>query len=403
MINDKLCIDLFYVGDEMINLNHKTTLYKQYKGLKEYLNERFEDTNDTSEVLYRIKHSLNEPEKCCICGNNVKYSKFNKRYNKYCSSKCQNSDPEKIKKDKKSKEEKYGDPHYNNMKKNNETCQKKYGVSHYSKTKDFITKVKDTNLQKYGTEWGLQNTNIRQKSNKTKLKKYGDKNYNNRELAEKTTLKRYGVKNTKQSEIAKNKEKETCLKKYGVTSYTKTNECKEKIKNTFIMKYGVSHNTQSKEWQQKWYSNKDWVNKRNNKIYQTMLSNNSFAFSKTERIILDFLQEKYPDVIYQYSDERYPFKCDFYIPSLDLFIEYNGYWTHGKHPFNPNSKTDLDILEKWENKDNKQYKIAIKVWTETDPLKRNIAKEYNLNFIELWYNDYKYLDLIENKIKEFEN
>ena len=168
------------------------------------------------------------------------------------------------------------------------------------------------------------------------------------------------------------------------------------------MKYGVSHNTQSKEWQQKWYSNKDWVNKRNNKIYQTMLSNNSFAFSKTERIILDFLQEKYPDVIYQYSDERYPFKCDFYIPSLDLFIEYNGYWTHGKHPFNPNSKTDLDILEKWENKDNKQYKIAIKVWTETDPLKRNIAKEYNLNFIELWYNDYKYIDLIENKIKEFE-
>ena len=30
------------------------------------------------------------------------------------------------------------------------------------------------------------------------------------------------------------------------------------------------------------------------------------------------------------------------------------------------------------------YKSAIKTWTITDPLKRKIAKDNNLNFIELW-------------------
>ena len=58
-------------------------------------------------------------------------------------------------------------------------------------------------------------------------------------------------------------------------------------------KYGVSHNTQNKEWKQKWYSNEEWVKNRNEKIFQTMLKNNSFAFSKTEHIILSFLKENF--------------------------------------------------------------------------------------------------------------
>lgn len=403
MITDKICIDLFFEGDKMINLNHKSTLYKKYDGLKTYLNSRFDDTQDTSEVLYRLKNSLMEPPKCCMCGNFVKYSKLNKKYNTYCSSKCQNSDPEKIKKDKKTKEEKYGNPNYNNVKKRKKTCVEKYGVSDYTKTNEYIEKVKKTNLKKYNKEWGLQNENIRKRGCCTKLKKYGNENYNNRELAEKTTLKRYGVKNTKQAEVAKNKEKETCLKKYGVSSYTKTKECKEKKIKTFISKYGVPHNTQSEKWKEKWYSNKEWVDKKNKKIFQTMLQNNSFGVSKTEHIILNFLKEKYPDVIYQYGDERYPFKCDFYIPSLDLFIEYNGYWTHGKHPFNPSSKEDINTLELWKSKRSKQYEIAIKVWTDTDPLKRETAIKNKLNFIELWYDEYKHLYLIEEKISNFKN
>lgn len=133
-----------------------------------------------------------------------------------------------------------------------------------------------------------------------------------------------------------------------------------------------------------------------------MLRNNSFKQSKTELMLLDYLKSEYPDLIYQYKDkERYPFKCDFYIPSLDLFIEYNGYWTHGLHPFNPLNKEDNLKLLKWKTKESKQYKTAIKVWTITDPLKRETAIKNNLNFIELWYNAFENLEIVKSKIESF--
>ena len=135
---------------------------------------------------------------------------------------------------------------------------------------------------------------------------------------------------------------------------------------------------------------------------QTMLRNNSFKQSKTELMLLDYLKSEYPDLIYQYKDkERYPFKCDFYIPSLDLFIEYNGYWTHGLHPFNPLNKEDNLKLLKWKTKESKQYKTAIKVWTITDPLKRETAIKNNLNFIEFWYNAFENLEIVKSKIESF--
>lgn len=50
------------------------------------------------------------------------------------------------------------------------------------------------------------------------------------------------------------------------------------------------------------------------------------------------------DIIRQYSDNRYPFCCDFYLKSLDLFIELNFHWTHGGHPFDENSQADQEKL-----------------------------------------------------------
>ena len=117
MITDELCIELFYEGENMISLKHKPILFKKYDGLKEYLDKRFNDTNDASEVLFRIKNSMDEPPKCIICGRPTKYSKKEKKYNLYCSSKCQNSDPNKIAKTAKIKKEKYGDSNYNNYQK----------------------------------------------------------------------------------------------------------------------------------------------------------------------------------------------------------------------------------------------------------------------------------------------
>jgi len=400
MINDDFCLKLFLTENNEISMVNKINIFKKNPEVSKYLKNRFIDTNDETEAIYRIAYCIKENPKC-YCGNKLKFNKKLKKYNTYCSYKCQNSDPQKIKKDKESKKERYGSENYNNIEKIKKTNKEKYGTEWVTQTKEYKEKTKETNKNKYGVEWCLQSKKIIEKSKKTKKEKYGSETYNNRDLAKKTCLERYGVDNAKQSEIAKLKEKETCLQKYGVTSYSKTEESKEKHRETFLKNFGTTHNTKSEEWKKKWYGNKEWSAKRSQKIYETMKKNGSFKESKTEKIIFEFLKTLYPDTIYQYKDEiRYPFKCDFYIPSLDVFIEYNGYWTHGKHPFNPESKEDVSILSKWKDKNTKHYKIAIRVWTIDDPLKRKYAKKYNLKYIELSFNDYKNLEKIKNKINE---
>lgn len=67
-----------------------------------------------------------------------------------------------------------------------------------------------------------------------------------------------------------------------------------------------------------------------------------------------------------------------------------GYYTHGKHPFNENSKEDIDRLNKLKTKykdyyENKgKWPQIISVWTESDVLKRNKSKEENLKYIEIF-------------------
>ena len=123
--------------------------------------------------------------------------------------------------------------------------------------------------------------------------------------------------------------------------------------------------------------------------HETMKRNNSFVKSKAEEEYYLYLLETYDsdDIIRQYKSNVYPFACDFYIKSLDKYIECNFNWTHGPHLFNKNNAEDIALLEKWESKTNGNdyYSQAIYVWTDLDVRKYNIAKQNNLN-IEFIYN-----------------
>lgn len=130
--------------------------------------------------------------------------------------------------------------------------------------------------------------------------------------------------------------------------------------------------------------------KQKTKLNSTMHRNNSFAKSKIEDDYYKQLCEKYgiENVVRQYSENRYPYKCDFYIPSEDLFIEFNWHWTHGKHPFDENNEEDIKTLELWKEKscNSKFYKNAIYVWTELDPRKIETLKSGGMKF-EIIYKD----------------
>ena len=85
---------------------------------------------------------------------------------------------------------------------------------------------------------------------------------------------------------------------------------------------------------------------------------------------------------------------------MDLYIEYQGYQGHGDEPFDPNNQKHIEILNEWKEcakiresklKKRSQYSDYIKTWTIGDPLKRKVAKENNLNWLE-FFNMNQFLD-----------
>lgn len=242
-----------------------------------------------------------------------------------------------------------------------EALLKKYGVDHFSKTDKFHIKIRESSLKRYGTEHPFQSEEVKKKIRDCMISRYGGWYSTIPEYSEKvkkTSREKYGVDNYSKSDMFKfymksvypeiqEKSKQTCLKKYGVPNYSQTSEFLERSNATKV-------------------------------------KNNSFNQSNPEEICYTFLKEIYPDVIRQYSSNEYPFACDFYIPSENLYIELNAHWTHGKHPFDPTNPDDLHKLKKWKSKNTDFYKNAIMVWTVNDPKKRKFAEKNNLNYLEFW-------------------
>lgn len=127
--------------------------------------------------------------------------------------------------------------------------------------------------------------------------------------------------------------------------------------------------------------------------YNTMKKNNSWGKtvnSKAERVVYESLVKKYGEenIIQQYFDKlRYPYRCDFYVKTEDLFIEVNAHWTHGKEPYDCTKSEHQDLLLQWKSKDSKYYENAIYVWTDLDVRKQKCAKDNNLNYLALYNSD----------------
>ena len=124
---------------------------------------------------------------------------------------------------------------------------------------------------------------------------------------------------------------------------------------------------------------------RTEKAQETKRIRNTLNTSEQENVFYSQLCEKYgqENVLRQYRDKvRYPFRCDFYIKSEDLFIELNAHWTHGGRPWNPDDPECQKQLAIWQEKAkvSKFYQEAILTWTVRDVKKAQTAKENNLNY-----------------------
>ena len=218
------------------------------------------------------------------------------------------------------------------------------------KDEELLKRTQQTRLQIYGIGY----KSIVQKSKDTKKFRYGDENYNNGE-----------------------KHIQTCLDKYGVECYTQTEKYKDTIKKC--------------------------NSERVKKIFETKKQHKTSNSSQIEELFEQFLTNKNIVFERQYTDNRYcdengyEFHCDFYIPVYDLFIEIQGNWTHGKHPFDSSNPDDVEIVKNWKSKKSPYYDKAIDDWTNRDVKKRNIANQNDLNYLEFFTKD------INEIITKFDN
>lgn len=110
--------------------------------------------------------------------------------------------------------------------------------------------------------------------------------------------------------------------------------------------------------------------------------------TKSEQKIYDRLIVVYPDLKYDIKvDDRYPFYCDFYIPSKDLFIEFQGHPSHGRLPYEYLSFDEYSKYPtSWQD-----------VFANRDIIKENYIKENHLNFIRFYPNATLEENLMINK------
>lgn len=298
--------------------------------------------------------------------------------------------------------EKYGyesvsqHPEIKNKKK--ETCLKNYGVDNPAKSSKIKNRIKETCVEKYNCSNPMQCEEIKEKFKQTMIKRYGVDNANKlsdfKEKAKKTLFNKYGYENIKDIPQVIEKRKQTNLKRYGSeylygSEYFK-NKCKETWKNTL----GVDNPAKSEQVKKKLRVK---VPEMLRKMCNTKRCNKTFNTSKPEKRIYQLLKTKFPLTKTQYRTKEYPHDCDFYVPELDLYIEYHGNWTHGFEPYDCNCIQHQERLKIMQEKAkiSKYYKTAVKVWTKDDIQKVEDAKRNNLN-LKVFYTEEQFMYWFEN-------
>ena len=324
-MTDKDVID--YIWDKKNNFNSLYSKGKISQEMLDYLSNRYNDSTSLRESLYRIKHNLEIRPVCHICGAPVKFD--GSVFKKACCP-SHRIDQSKIKK----------------------AVKEKYGVDNISQLKETKEKVKNTIINRYGVPNAF---NIGKEKSITYRKEHKEEVRNKRIN---TCLERYGIEHVIHTESAKrnahteeanNKRRETCMRVYGVPN---------PVQNPKVL---------AKQWETK-------------KIRGTF----GGPHSQQENRIYEVLCKKYgkDNVERQYKDDkRYPFYCDFYVKPLDLFIEYQGYFTHGTEPYDKDCVEHQNIVKELRREN---HFGAIETWTIKDVEKRNTAKKNNLNYVEFF-------------------
>ena len=139
--------------------------------------------------------------------------------------------------------------------KRRQTNLQKYGTEFPLQSEEIKAHVRQTNLERYGVENPSQSEEIKKKREQTFIDRLGAFSpFSSAEVQKKiqqTNLQRYGAANPFQSEEIKEKIRQSNLQRYGVEHSSQIRAVKEKKKQTTLEHYGVESPMQSEEIQEK--------------------------------------------------------------------------------------------------------------------------------------------------------
>ena len=148
----------------------------------------------------------------------------------------------------------------------------------------------------------------------------------------KTNREKYGADFASQTADTKEKSAQTCIQKYGVKAATMNPVVLDKSQQTCVENWGVSFPQQNQEVFSK-------TRKWGETFIKEVLQKNNIIFEQWDRTVLS------------------PKELDFWIPSLNLAIEFNGTWYHRED--NVSSRNHHQL--KWKLCDEKGIKL-IQIW-----------------------------------------
>ena len=381
--------------------------YKSYKSLGLHIRAH----NLSSKDYYDIYLKKPNEDKCVVCGKSTRYINISHGYMSHCSIRCSQIDPETQDKIKQTNQKKYGcdcvfqnkkikqkiqdsvhkhygelglaDPTVTNKKK--QTCLDKYGVENPMQLDSIKTKVENTNLTKYGAKNIYASEYGKQRSKQTKLERYDDENYNNHSQA---------AKSYKETISNRSKEKTAEIGKHISEAYQNfSNEKKQQIAQKISIAQKEHYKNLTDEERQLLSVKNSFAAscqtiESHKKSIQTKIKNGTYIASPVEdkfyeRLLCIFDKN---DIKRQYISDEYPFVCDFYIKSIDTYIEIHNHWTHGKMKYDARKSICKQQLAIWKEKakTSKYFKNAINTWTIRDVKKYKCAKKNHLNYICLY-------------------
>jgi len=213
------------------------------------------------EKIYCVLNDITEDLMCKNCGEHKrKFKDVKAGYKDTCSSeKCLKEYT--VKKIKQTNLDRYGttSPLNNEVFRENgrQRLLREYGADNCMKIPEMKEKYKQSIREKYGVDWISKSDSYKKKYKQTCMERYGKTSTlavdEFREKGRQNYLEKHGYEYVSQNPEVQKKIRETCLDRYGVDWTSKSDQCKNNVKKTCLDRYGESSPFKVEEFKKKGY------------------------------------------------------------------------------------------------------------------------------------------------------